>query len=239
MKIVTLNIQHGGGKRVSKIIDYIRSLQPDLIVLTEYRENANAPLFRSELATQGFVHFANALITAKENSVCIFSRLPFVSRTYPMLTQGNVHRVISAHFDELAVYGVYFPQNQAKADLFHFLIDGTLKTSESAYLVVGDFNTGQHSIDEAGSTFYCTEDFSALSATGLVDSWRKRNPDAREFSWYSNAGNGFRIDHVFSSAAANAQIRRVYYDHAPRSSGISDHSALIIEYGQEIELRYS
>ena len=230
MKIVTLNIQHGGGQRVSKILDYISSLQADLVVLTEYRENANAPVFRSKLAAQGFVNFATASIAPKENSVGIFSRLPIVSRTYPMLTEGNVHRVLSAHFEEHSVFGIYFPQNQAQADLFNFLIDGTLKPKESAYLVVGDFNTGRHGIDEAGSTFHCAEHFSALSTGGLVDSWRTRNPDAREFSWHSNAGNGFRIDHAFASAVADSKIRRVYYDHTPRSSSISDHSALVIEY---------
>jgi len=40
MKIVTLNIRHGGGTRVPVILEYLDSQNGDVIVLTEFRENA-------------------------------------------------------------------------------------------------------------------------------------------------------------------------------------------------------
>lgn len=230
MKIITLNIQHGGGKRISKIADYLRSLDVDMIVLTEFRENANAQLLRSSLATAGFAYFAAASIAPKENSVCIFSKHPFVPRTYPALSKDDGHRLLSAHFEKLAIFGVYFPLHQKKLSLFQFLINGDYKPVESAHIFLGDFNTGLYKLDESGSTFYCTEQFAALPESGLIDSWRSRNPEGREFSWYSNAGNGFRLDHVFSSPDANSKIQNVYYDHLPRESRITDHSALLVEY---------
>jgi len=39
MKIVTLNIRHGGGKRIHQILDHLDKYHSDIIVLTEYREN--------------------------------------------------------------------------------------------------------------------------------------------------------------------------------------------------------
>lgn len=229
MKLVTLNIQHGGGNRVPAILDYLQSQDADVIVLTEFRENSNAVALQSGLAAKGLLHFAGASVAPKENTVCIFSRQRFVARTYPELPACDRHRLISAHFDGVAVYGVYFSQNEAKAGLFEFLTQGGHRPAEAAYFIVGDFNTGLHFLDEKDATFYCTAEFKALSESGLVDSWRNRHPDTREFSWYSNRGNGFRIDHVFSSPEADALIERVYYDHKPREVKATDHSALVLE----------
>ncbi|EIC23635.1 endonuclease/exonuclease/phosphatase family protein [Thiorhodovibrio frisius] len=230
MKIVTLNIQHGGGKRIPGILNYLQSQDADAIVLTEFRENSNAEALRFGLAADGYRYFAGASIAPKENTVCIFSRQPFVARTYPALPAQDRHRLISAHFDGISVYGVYFSQNKAKVGLFDFLAKGCHLPTEAAYFIVGDFNTGLHFQDEEGATFFCTTEFKALSESGVVDSWRNRNPATREFSWYSNHGNGFRIDHVFSSTEGDALIERVYYDHKPREAKATDHAALVVEY---------
>lgn len=229
MKLVSLNIRHGGGTRVPHIVSYLRNLAADVVVLSEFRENANANPLRSSLAAQGLTHFAAGSTAPKKNSVCIFSNAAFSSHTYPFLGQDE-HRLISIRFSGLAILGVYFPQNKDKARLFQFLLDRAYQPTDEAHIIIGDFNTGLHRIDESGKTYYCADQFAALSKSGLVDSWRTRHPEAREYSWYSSAGNGFRIDHAFSSLAANARIQRIYYDHEPRLSGITDHSALIIEY---------
>jgi exonuclease III len=129
----------------------------------------------------------------------------------------------------MAIYGVYFALNQAKASLFEFLTQGRHDLTDAVHFMVGDFNTGLHFHDEEGATFYCAEQFNTLSGSDLVDSWRRRNPGVREYSWYSNRGNGFRIDHILSSAKADSMIERVYYDHQPRRSKATDHAALVVE----------
>jgi exonuclease III len=229
MKIVTLNIRHGGGTRVPAILQYLSTQDADVIVLTEYRDNANAAEMRFGLLEQGLIHFSASAIDAKTNSVGIFSRRPFEPRTYPYLAFNDRHRLVSARIDDLEIFGVYFAQNRAKAGLFQFILDGAYKPAAPAHLFIGDFNTGLHGIDEEGSTFYCAEQFAALPAAGLIDSWRSRNTAERDYSWYSQAGNGFRIDHVFSSGTADSRIENAYYDHIPRESGITDHSALVVE----------
>lgn len=230
MKTITLNIQHGGGRRMPRLIAFLRAHDPDSIVLTEFRENDNARTMRDELASQGLVHFAAASTSAKENTVAIFAKRRFMPSTSPSLTVGDRHRFLSATFDDFTIYGVYFPQNEAKLRLFQFLLDRQYKPSQGAFFVIGDFNTGLHELDEEGSTFFCSQQFAALPTCGLIDSWRSRNVRERVYSWYSSRGNGFRIDHVFASPEADARIRRVHYDHSPRESKDTDHSALVIEH---------
>ena len=64
---------------------------------------------------------------------------------------------------------------------------------------------------------------------GWVDAWRSRNPESREFSWYSTAGNGFRLDQSLSSLSFDDNIKTVSYDHLPRESRATDHSAMIVD----------
>ena len=97
MRIVTLNIQHGGGRRVPKLVTFLRTHTPDVVVLTEFRENDNARTLRADLASQGLVHFAAASTSAKENTVGIFAKRPFVPSTFPSLPvsdrqENNRHR---------------------------------------------------------------------------------------------------------------------------------------------------
>ena len=60
----------------------------------------------------------------------------------------------------------------------------TARTHER-FLLVGDFNTGLHGIDEVGSTFRCAKDFARLSAIGWTDVWRSFHGQATEYTWFS------------------------------------------------------
>eukprot|EP00456_Euglypha_rotunda_P026667 TRINITY_DN21456_c0_g2_i3.p1 TRINITY_DN21456_c0_g2~~TRINITY_DN21456_c0_g2_i3.p1 ORF type:complete len:233 (+),score=27.18 TRINITY_DN21456_c0_g2_i3:196-894(+) len=229
MKIVSLNVRQGGGERVPRLLRYLASVGPDVVVLTEFRQNPNAPLFRQGLAALGLSFHAAAPTTGRENSVGIFARASCSLRSCPEPAAEDAHRVISVQVGSLHLCGVYFPQQQAKARLFAFLRSALPVRESAPLLVVGDYNTGQHHVDEAGASFHCANDFASLTGNGYIDCWRSRNPAMREFTWYSNAGNGFRIDHAFANATADERVQAVYYDHDPRTSRVTDHSALIIE----------
>ena len=66
---------------------------------------------------------------------------------------------------------------------------------------------------------------------GWVDAWRDRNPEGREFTWFSPRPdqNGFRLDHAFLSPTLASRLRDVRYDHSTRESHASDHSALVVD----------
>lgn len=158
--------------------------------------------------------------------------MPFESETFPALGINDQHRVIAAKFASIDIVGVYFSHGDVKRSLFEFFLNGGFQPQNSCVMVIGDFNTWLHRQDEAGATFRCPELFAAIPTVGLIDSWRSRNLQEREFSWYSNVGNGFRIDHVFSNSTADRKIERVYYDHMPREIRATDHSAMIVEYAE-------
>jgi len=229
MKVISLNIRHGGGARVPRIIEYLLAQAADVIVLTEFRENAKAPAIREALLGSGFIHTATAPTSGSSNSVGIWSRSGFEQKANPGIEQADAHRLVSARLGRLEVHGVYFAGGKAKASLFDYLLQLVRSAPTQPTLVVGDFNTGLFLQDESGSTFFCADRFGALCGGDLIDCWRSRNPRGREFTWYSHAGNGFRIDHALASSAMDRVIRDVRYDHTPRIERITDHSALIVE----------
>ena len=114
--------------------------------------------------------------------------------------------------------------------LFDFIMQRCVPMLGERGAVVGDFNTGRDLLDENGCSFACIDSFKQMARSGLIDSWRSRNPDGREFSWYSRFGNGFRIDHVFSTPAMDRALTKIGYDHETRIQKETDHSAMVAEF---------
>ncbi|HYX05984.1 MAG TPA: hypothetical protein VE912_04550, partial [Bacteroidales bacterium] len=106
-------------------------------------------------------------------------------------------------------------------------------------LIIGDFNTGKHYIDEKGKTFYCSEYFDKFNEASLIDSWRSRKHNEKEYSWYSNVGNGFRIDHAFSTPNLDRLITNVHYSYVERENGLSDHLTIFNHFGdlRKVEIK--
>jgi exonuclease III len=84
-------------------------------------------------------------------------------------------------------------------------------------------------VDEAGATDVTALFLDKIQAAGFRDVWRDRYPEGREYSWYSHRGNGFRIDHAFASPRLARRIGAIRYSHDERTTGLSDHSALLVE----------
>ena len=91
-----------------------------------------------------------------------------------------------------------------------------------------ELKPGKHFIDEDKATFYCAEYMGKLEEYGLVDMFRTLHPHAREFSWFSNSKNGFRIEHIFASESFRERLLDCSYVHYPREEKISDLSAMIV-----------
>jgi exonuclease III len=96
-------------------------------------------------------------------------------------------------------------------------------------ILIGDFNTGKRYIDEDGATFIGSEYMDQLGVLGYLDSWRTLNPESREYTWFSSAQNGFRLDYAFLSHALVPQLSYAKHVDAPRLNGVTDHSALLVD----------
>ena len=146
------------------------------------------------------------------------------------MLKSHRHRVVSVRWKNFLIIGSYFPQGKEKVKLFQ-LLNSLVKSAEpeTTLILTGDLNTGVHFEDEAGKSFYCSKDFVQLKKEGLTDAWRLINADMTEYTWYSNHGNGFRIDHFLISSHCNDLVNACYYLHGPRENRISDHSQMILE----------
>lgn len=143
------------------------------------------------------------------------------------------HRVLIVRFNEIIVAGVYFPQKEEKRPIYDLLFSQVIPKLGNYGMIMGDFNTRKPFVDEHADTFACADCFVSLESAGLIDCWRSRNPASREFSWASSKGNGFRINHAFSTLKLNERIRLVNYLHRSREEAITDHSALLVEFDDE------
>jgi exonuclease III len=138
--------------------------------------------------------------------------------------------MVRAYFGPLRIYGIYMPNLLKKVPYWEALIAALAAEPLAGDAVaIGDFNTCRAYVDEPGAIDPCARFMDAVERIGFCDLWRRRNPDGREFSWYSTRGNGFRIDHAFLSPALLARAREVRYSHEERLSGLSDHSPLILD----------
>jgi len=214
MKIITLNIQHGGGRRTAAIVEFLAQSNADAIVLSEYQlDDKN---LGQQLMELGYRHQIAGSTLPKENSVLIVAKEPFD-------VIGVSQRIVSVRLNQLVLFGVYFPQREEKYPVFKALKNG-VKAAGSSVIIIGDFNTGLHYIDEAGKTFICADSFESLQDVGLIDSWRSRHPTTKEFSWFSSQGNGFRIDHAFCTESLDQEVSAIEYIHVSVRSAPSSHS---------------
>ena len=236
MKLLAWNIQQGGAKRARAIAEVIQRFDADILVLSELRHSSSELLLR--LRDLGWRHQLTGLELDRVAAVGILSRHVLVP-----LAETSVARVFPGRWIEawvpslgLVVAGVYGPlQTDPYDDFWHAVREVVPSRCEGAYLLAGDLNTGQSMLDAPKRRFFCSDHFVALGDLGLVDLWRSRYPERREYSYHHRKGNGvdgngFRIDHILGSKTLALRPYSCEYDLAVRSSRVSDHAPVAIEF---------
>ncbi len=230
MRIVSLNIRQGGGSRIDRILNSLYMYDSDTIILCEFRHNSNGQKLQTHLNQIGFKYFAAGNTEhPNNNTVSIFSKSRFELGPSADVLGINSHRVIEAVFQDFTLVSVYFPIRERKKPVFDYLIDYCIENQNERVAIIGDFNTGKHFLDEPGSDFICEEYIHKIEALGWIDGWRMFHSDKREYTWYSNKGNGFRIDHIFCTQAFTQALQKVDYSHKIREEKLTDHSSLLVE----------
>lgn len=232
--LISLNIRAGGGKRVAALLGYLDGHDADTVVLTEWRDTPSGRAFAAWAAARGMLH---AAVTdgGTANGVFIASRDAFTASS--VTPEGDCPGVLAlARFADFTLLACYFPQLQAKAPFFARCAELAIAHAGRPFLLLGDLNTGNQVADrsEAAGPYACPEAFDDLVSRCLPhDLWRRTHgAEAREWSWLSHRGNGFRIDHALANTAFVEWGRPVCgYDHHPRQHGWTDHSALIVRLG--------
>lgn len=229
MRLLSLNLRHGGGTRIPAIAEFLGQSDADILVLTEFRAGRPGEKMEAALETLGYRNRWRSVDMPKTNGVLMVSRLG--GTPLELAVDGeNGRRILGCRVAGIDIYGVYFALGPGKLGLFDFIAGRSAFWVRQPALILGDFNTGRHKLDEAGATFHLTDRFEALVRVhGWTDAWRHLHGDeAQEFTWYSPRGNGFRLDHVFASPPVMERIRQVRYDHSTRPD-LTDHSAMIVD----------
>jgi exodeoxyribonuclease III len=244
VRLLSGNIRQGGGTRLARIVEEITAYDADVIALTEYRAGPGKEL-RRMLDERGWGYVETSNPEGNENGIGVFSRTPMVrARHCPAAPEHRVRWLdidLPEHGFGVGILHVMaagssrkHPLNVAKARFWESILEAAEERLDEPFLLLGDWNTGAHRVDETGKTFICADHFGKLSALGWADLWRDRNPGVTEWSWYSTLkggvrGNGFRLDHAFATPGLLSRVEACRYSHREREAGVSDHSMMIVE----------
>lgn len=228
MRLVTLNIRHGGGRHTAALATALLRQRADLLVLSEFRNNRHGEALRNKLAASGFTHQATAVGDARLNTLLVAARLPFSVQRQRVLAFDPV-RLMEVRFSGFALLAAHLPNLKAKIPHWKALLRLARAEPAARRILAGDFNTGENGADGENFRFTCADEMARLLALGWVDAWRRLHPSKRDYTWYSHRGRGFRLDHVFLSPALAPALRGAALSHRVRLRGLTDHSALRVD----------
>lgn len=231
MKLLAWNILHGGGaRRMPQITLSLLEHDADVVVLTEYRRTVGGQI-RAVLDDHGWRHQVSTEPAEGVNGILIASRWPLeIRQVEDAQAPGRLLQAVLPQVDT-TIIAAHVPDRsspRARTGCWRALLGLARACRAADAIVLGDFNTGRHRLDEAGATFNCTALLGELAAMGYADAWRLLNPDGKEYSWRSSAGNGFRIDAAYVSPSLRPRVCSACYSHAERENRVSDHSALLL-----------
>ncbi len=228
LSILSWNIRQGGGTRVSKILSALTESKAEIVVLSEYQNNASGLKIRLGLMQAGyrFQHVSPAPI--KQNSAAIFSKLPCNQFLFPKCDETYPHNILASEFEAFTVLGMYLPHKK-KHQLFDFLIEYTQQ--DKPCILVGDFNSGINGVDQVGKSFWYEDKLKKLQSQGYTDAFRHLHGQVKEYSWFSHQGNGYRYDHSYVDQSLLPITSKCEYLHSWREEGLSDHSPMLLGLG--------
>lgn len=229
IKILSWNIQAGGGSRIVQILRKIVESKSNIVTLNEFRNNKSGQQIRNGLLKAGYRYQAVTSSESNDNSVIIVSTIPFSVQLHPGADQNYAGNIITAKFSAFDFMGVYMPHKK-KHKLFEY-VRSVITESEVPYIIAGDYNSGKNYIDQKGSSFWYTDQLVAMEKEGMCDAFRFVNGEVKEYSWYSHQKNGYRYDHIYIDGLLKPIVKNCYYDHTWRIEKLSDHSPMFLELG--------
>jgi exodeoxyribonuclease-3 len=233
-RIISLNLRHGGGSRISQLTDWLVSKSPSAVIATEWRNNIPGQHLRNGLMLHGLESILAAPASSQINTVLLAAKGIISSRADTPLNSPVGDLLSISMEDGVSILGCYFPQRMAKSPFFRRCTEMAASNSHRPFVMIGDFNTGRNDLDIEGNgvPFHCADQFAGLQEqAGLVDLWRLRHGERRDWTWRSTK-NGFRIDHAFGNQAFLNRYPNFHceIDQEPRLARLTDHSAIILDF---------
>lgn len=242
--------------RLTQVLDWLASEQPDLLALQEIKTiDDNFP--RQELEDAGYQCLVNGQKTY--NGVAILNRTRHepagVVDAIPGLEDPQ-RRVLAASYGDVRLVNLYVPNgSEVGSEKYRYKLQWLKQLHEwlareikqhEKMIVVGDFNIAPEDRDVhdpvawQGSVLVSDEEriaFKALLAEGFCDSFRLFNEEGGNFSWWDyraaafRRNLGLRIDHILISQSLRETCSSCIIDTVPRGwERPSDHAPVLARF---------
>ncbi len=255
MRLATWNV-NGLRARLDYLRDWLRERRPDVVALQELKATESqfphAPLL--EEGYHAAVHGQKAW-----NGVALLGREP--PRVLETGLPGHEElgaRLLAAEVGGIRLVSVYAPNGRhldhdefrrklAFFDTLAEYLEPAISAGEPLVLA-GDLNVAPGALDtwdeegHRGRIFHTEGErrrFRRLLELGLVDLYRARHPEGRDFSWWDYRGGAFhrglglRIDFLLATPAVADRVREVTIDRDFRKKrhGLSpsDHAPVVAD----------
>jgi len=191
--------------------------------------------------------------------VALLSTEPIEDAHFGLDDEGpsDPSRLVAATVHGVPVVNTYVPQGRDPEDpMFPYKLAWLLRlrryferhfSPEEPLLWAGDFNVAPELIDVhdpvrlLGHVGFHPEEHQALAcvkAWGFVDVFRKHEPGPRQYTFWDYRakdgvarGNGWRVDHIWATAALAERSTRAWIDREPRlAERPSDHTPVVAEF---------
>lgn len=251
MRIATWNIN--GLRSYQKKYDLKQFLQKydfDLLHLQEVKLVDGWDI-REQLQLPARYHIYQNFATRRKGYAGVVSisklkltQLPVEMRNERFQTEG---RMLLFQYQDYRMINIYFPQgDRSKKDLPYKLevcdyITELIQNNPAKWLVCGDFNMAQQELDLArpkqnrNNNMFTLEErqrMARLSQIGLVDVYRKLEPQGTNYTWWPYAYDarerdvGWRLDYIFASESLKGTFKKV--EMLKQEPG-SDHCPVLME----------
>jgi exodeoxyribonuclease III len=232
MRIVSWNVQ-GLRKNVSApaISEALLRHDPTIIALHEFNPRPFGEALGALLSSSRFERYGQPVRSSPFRTI-VFARPGARLLRAPQPLGVDDPFWIELRFGALGLSAAHIPiKGQDREAHWRAALSVAHSVGDGLHLLIGDLNTTLHGIDEEHAAVPGQEYLQQLSALGWVEGWRKLNANAREYSWHhpSPPRNGFRLDQVWLSPSLIQGLLGATMDHDVRTSGLSDHSMLIID----------
>ena len=250
MKIISYNVNGIRAALKKGFLDWLQVANPDVICIQEtkaHKEQVEVSLF--EEAGYPF----NYWFSAKKKG---YSGVAILSKTKPNHIEYGTGiesmdfegRNLRVDFEGISVMSLYLPSG-TNLDRLNFKLNymdqfqeyiTNLKHEIPNLVICGDYNICHEEIDihnpkMKGVSGFLPEERTWIGDfidSGFIDSFRFKNPERQEFSWWSYRANarannkGWRLDYAMVSASLQNKISRAYI--LPEAKH-SDHCPIVVE----------
>jgi endonuclease/exonuclease/phosphatase family metal-dependent hydrolase len=254
MRLLTYNILKGGQEREAKIIEVIRSVAPDVVVVQEVLEENRFRQIAAALKMSPYLAQSQGRLPLR---VGLLSRLPVLDfrtlRLWPVWPGCLQATVQLANGNSLTVFGVhlaaYYPwfMEWWRTYQVRALLRYIRRTAPGLHLLAGDFNTiapgDRASLDQAPLWVKAQAWFQLghvprwalrpLLDAGYVDCFRKLHSKEDGFTLPS-VDPQVRLDYVFAAPSLNDALHDCRVITSPKAvTSASDHVPVLTEFGWE------